>query len=300
MTMVSGKQSRQYNVLVLGGTGSIGGGVAQSLSSRGHHVTCLARSQQSESVLRESNFNILKGDIRKPELWIEKAANFDAVIQAAITWSDDMGKVDSHLIDLLLDALSTSDSRKTLIYTGGCWLYGETGDKPATEHSPYCAIPDFSWGSDTGYRILEHPGVRGMVVHPAMVYERDGGVLEAMLCDVHHNGRVQILGSAETTWTMIHRDDLAELYCLVLEKGKNGENYNAAGIEAIKVERLARTLTKRFGLTSDPQVMPIDEAVSKFGSWAIGYALSQKMSSQKAHTELGWVVKHTDILSDIG
>lgn len=82
--------TKPLRVLVLGGTGSIGGAVAQVLSNRGHLVTCLARSQNSADILRKADFNVLRGDIRAPDQWIKKAANFDAVIQTAITWSDDM------------------------------------------------------------------------------------------------------------------------------------------------------------------------------------------------------------------
>ena len=290
----------RQRVLVLGGTGSIGGPVAQELLNRGHQVTCLARSQESEDHLRNANFSILRGDIRNPDLWIEKAAHFDAVIQAANTWSDDMEQVDNTLISALLNVLSTEDSTKTLIYTGGCWAYGDTGDTIATEQTPYSPIPAFSLSLVTGQQVLTHPGVRGIAIHPAMVYERDGGVLDHMIEDAQSLGEIRVIGTKNISWTMVHRLDLADLYCLALEKGKRGENYNGSSIQGIQVALIAKTLAKRFELSTEPVFVSVDVAVSEIGSWAIGYGLDQKMSSEKAFTELGWSPKYTDILSDIG
>jgi nucleoside-diphosphate-sugar epimerase len=153
---------------------------------------------------------------------------------------------------------------------------------------------------ETGKRVCLHTGVRGMVIHPAMVYERDGGVLEAMLMDVKRLGRVRIIGGGDICWTMVHRMDIAELYALVLEKGKHGENYNGSGVESIEVGKLADALTQRFKLSARPKILTLDEAVSAMGDWAIGYGLDQKMSSQKAICELGWTPRHTDVITDIG
>ena len=294
------RSDSQLSVLVTGGTGSIGGAVAQTLADRGHHVTCLARSLKSEQKLRDANYSVLKGDIRTPEKWINKSSDFDAVIHTAATWSNDMDEVDRELTTLLLETLSTTDASKTFIYTGGCWLYGETANTPATEKTPYSPIPDFAWAIDTCNQVITHSSVRGMVIHPAMVYERDGGVLEHMISDAQKHGHIRVIGNQETHWTMIHRIDLAAVYALVLEVGKCGQTYNAATIEGIKVNCLAQTLTQRFGLLTQPQNIPVDEAVSKLGSWAVGYGLDQKMSAQKAQLELGWIPKYTDVLKDIG
>ena len=297
--MILPLQDESQHVLVLGGTGTIGSAVAGVLAERGHRVTCLARSGRSAQRLAESKFRILRGDIRAPEQWADSAAGFDSVIQAANTWSDDMGEVDSHLIEVLLEVLSSKNCTRSLIHTGGCWLYGHTQGVAASEQSPYSPIASFSREMETGIRVCRHAGVRGMVIHPAMVYERDGGVLEAMLCDVKRLGRIRVIGRSGISWTMVHRMDIAQLYALVLEKGKRGENYNGSGVEGIEVGMLANALTQRFQLSAEPEILPLDEAVSRFGEWAIGYSLDQKMSSKKAMQELGWVPRHTDVIADI-
>jgi hypothetical protein len=45
-------------------------------------------------------------------------------------------------------ALKSAAESKTLVYTGGCWLYGRTGDRLATEESPLRAPAALAWSVD--------------------------------------------------------------------------------------------------------------------------------------------------------
>lgn len=161
-------------ILVLGGTGSIGSGIVATLSQRGHEVTGLARSRHSADKLKRSGATPVLGDMKNPDPWLNVVENVDAVVQAAATWDDDMEAVDRRLIESLLNAMTGFKQPKALIYTGGCWLYGNTADVVATESSPYDLRGQFSASIQTIDRLLSATGIRGMVIHPAMVYETNG------------------------------------------------------------------------------------------------------------------------------
>lgn len=287
------------NVLLLGGTGSIGGAVADTLLRRGHRVTCLARSDASEAKLRAAGFETLRGDMRDPATWIARASGFDAVIQAAATWSDDMVDVDRTVTGALIEALATPDAAKTLIYTSGCWEYGNTGDAVATEDTPYDPLPSFGWMIETARQVRECPRLRGMVILPAMVWERDGGVLEHMVRDARERDAVRVIGGEDIRWTLVHRMDLAELYCLMLERGEAGASYNGAGTVSMRIGEIARALARRHGKPTDLVTIPVSQAVRELTEWAEGYALDQQMSSAKAIGDLGWTPAHTDILAEL-
>jgi hypothetical protein len=47
----------------------------------------------------------------------------------------------------------------------------------ATEESPFDAPAEWAWSIEHMKTVLVASHVRGIVIHPAMVYERDGGVL---------------------------------------------------------------------------------------------------------------------------
>lgn len=286
-------------ILVLGGTGSIGSAIVEVLLKQGHQVVALGRSRQARTLLQNSGATPIEGDLNNPSRWVEVVENVDAVIQAAAAWGDDMGKVDRLVVDALLEKMHSDNSPKALIYTGGCWLYGRTGDTVATEETAFDPLDSFDWTIPTIQTVLSTPYIRGMVIHPAMVYERNGGVFEHIFKDAKELGYVRVIGGENIRWPLVHRMDLAELYVLMLEQGKQGDVYNAAAIDGVYIGDITRVIAKRLGINTNPVVLDVDDAKSEFGSWADGYALDQQMSGQKAMEQLGWRPKHLDVMADI-
>ena len=259
----------------------------------------LGRSQGSLDTLRNAGATPIAGDIRKPESWVRVVNSVDCVIHAAAVWDDEMGAVDRHLVDTLIDALQRSPKPKRFIYTGGCWQYGETGDAVATEETPFDSIPSFAWAVPTIRKVQEANGVCGMVIHPAMVYERDGGVFSGMVEDAKNLGYVRVIGGEHVRWPLVHKDDLALAYALMMEKGGQGDVYNVATVDGVTVGTIARAIAKRFHADPDPVFRTVESAQAEYGSWAEGYALDQQMSGRKARSELGWKPRHTDVIAEI-
>ncbi len=175
-------------VLVLGGTGSIGSAVVKELLRNRHEVLGLARSERSATVIAGFGAAPLIGDIRQPEGWVGVIPPVDAVLHAATDFSDDMGDVDDRLLDMLLPVLGTMQ-RPRFIYTGGCWLYGETGSEVATETMPFNPLPAFAWSVPMLERVLGSAEIEPLIVHPAMVYTHDGGVLSSFIEDAKSQAR---------------------------------------------------------------------------------------------------------------
>ena len=286
-------------VLILGGTGSIGAAVLDCLRKRNHEVLALGRSPRSLDVLQRAGATPVEGDIRTPESWAHVVDSVDCVIHAASVWDDDMGAVDSHLVETLIDKMQRSREPKRLIYTGGCWMYGETGDAVATEETPYDSIPSFAWAIPTFDKVLNAADVCGMVIHPAMVYERDGGVFSNMADDARNLGHVRVVGGEHVRWPLVHKDDLALAYALMMEKGRKGDVFNISTVDGMPVGTIARAIAKRFDVQPEPVVRTVASAQAELGDWAEGYALDQQMSGEKARTRLGWKPKHTDVIADI-
>ena len=288
-------------VLVLGGTGSIGAPVVSALISRRHEVLGLARNDTAADVLRSRGVQPVHGDIRWPRDWAGIAESVDAVIQVAGDFAPDADTVGRNLISTLLGRLEARGGSvpPAYIYTGGCWLYGATGDRVATEDSALDAPAEWAWSIDHMKVVLSTPHVRSIVIHPAMVYERDGGVLAQFRDDLARLGRIRIFGHENIRWPMVHRADIGELYALALERAPRNATYNGAAVESITVGTLARAMARRAGVEATPLVRPVDEAVTEFGEWARGYTIDQRMSGSKARRELRWLPTHTDPVADI-
>jgi len=283
-------------VLVTGGTGSIGRAIVAALLRRGHAVLALARSAAARDSLAALGAATLAGDLRQPAAWAEAVAGVDAVVHAAATWDDQMAEVDRAVVAALLGHLQDGQA---FVYTGGCWLYGATGDAVATEDTPLAPLPAFAWAIPVMQSVLAAPGIRGMAVHPAMVYERDGGVFAPFVEDARALGHVRVVGSESVRWPLVHRDDLALLYALLLEEGRPGDVYNGAAEEGVPVGRIARTIAARLGAAPEPVIRDAAAAADDFGSSAEGYALDQQMSGAKAMRQLGWAPRHLDALAEL-
>ncbi len=286
-------------VLLLGGTGSIGGAVLEKLQRNNHEVVALARSEHSASRMTQMGARTVMGDIKHPSQWIALCDEVEAVVHAAASWDCDMGVADRRVVQSVLPRLSKSNQLKTFIYTGGCWLYGQTGDIVATETSPVQELESFSWTLPSINDVLCAENVRGMVIHPAMVYEHDGGVFEHIYKDARELGYVRVVESESVRWPLVHRIDLADLYVLMLKHGRQGDVYNAAANEGVPVGVLTRAIAAQFGITQPPVVMDVIDACREIGDYAEGYALDQQMSSAKAKSQLGWRPQYEDPLAVI-
>lgn len=283
-------------VFLLGGTGFIGRHVLAKLIAAGHDVVALARSESSAERLATAGANPLRGDLRTPENWVGTLPTVDGVIHAASDFADDMGPVETALLNALLPVLGAMPRRPRFVYTGGCWLFGVTGDRIAVEDSPFDPLPAFGWMVDNMRRVLASSDVEGTAIHPAMVYSAEGGVFASFMKALSEGGPVEIVGAPEVVWPLVHADDLAALYLLVLERAAPGAIYNGSTIDGITVGAIVRQLTKREGVVS-PQIraVDIDQAATSLGEWARGYALSQRLSGEKARSELGWKPVHRDV-----
>jgi len=286
-------------VFVLGGTGSIGGAVVDVLQQRGHKVFALARSPQSCEVLKNAGAVPVEGNLTEPSRWMDICDSVDGVIHAAATWDDQMGDIDRQTTEAVIHHLQSADSSKPFIYTGGCWLYGETGDAVATEDSAFDPLASFAYSIPTIQLVLSASHIKGMVIHPAMVYERNGGVFEHIFEDAAKLGLVRVIRGEHIRWPLIHRMDLAHVYALMLEQGEQGDVYNAATNHGVEIGEITRTIATRLGINTAPEVYDTDKAIREIGSWTEGYAIDQQMSGDKARAQLGWRPQYEDVFAEI-
>jgi len=275
------------NILLLGGTGLIGRAVTRRLLKTGAEISILCRNRQSCDKAEILGAIPLKGDIASPESWLASLDRYDAVIHMACTFGPDMPEIDKRLCSLLVERLSASSKDKTIIYTGGTWLYADSAGEAITENTAYAPLQGFEWMVNGASFIQQAKTIRGMTIHPAVVIDDVDGIPQKLLDEYQRCGEVSIPVSKSLIWPIVDANDLAEAYALLLEKGSAGESYHAAGIEAANVYRLAKLLSEREGLDSDPVIKPIHHWIEASGDVGSGYALSQMLDSTKLR-QLGW------------
>ena len=209
--------------------------MVRELVGRGHQLFALARSAASTARLDQIGVTAIAGDIGSPQAWAATLPPLDAVIHMACDFNTDMGAVDRRLLDALLPALAANKQKPRFLYTGGCWLFGATGDDLATEQTPFRPLPAFAWMVPQLQRVLASTEVDGIVIHPAMVYGREGGVFDRFAREAAADETVRVVANEAVRWPLVHAEDLAELYALALERARPGSSYIAAAIEGLPV-----------------------------------------------------------------
>lgn len=206
-----------------------------------------------------------------------------------MTW----GPVETALLDALLPVLGAMPKRPRFVYTGGCWLFGATGEHVATEDSAFYPLPAFSWMIDNMNGVQSAPEVEGAVVHPAMVYSGEGGMFSTFMDAIREGGVVEVIGSTNVVWPLVHADDLADLYVLTMEDARPGSVYNGSAIAGMNVADIVSAVAKHMGAGQrEVRAAAVNEAAERLGEWARGYAISQRLSGDKARAELGWKPRH--------
>lgn len=276
-------------VLVLGATGSIGTAVAATLRRRGHSVLALARSPGAAASVSAAGHDVLDGDLRRPEAWRDAVLEVDAIVHAAVDFASDMGAVDRALLSNLAEAAVSARTPPRFLYTGGCWLYGATGDVAATEETPFNPIASFAWMVDNAAFLAKTGAFDLAVVHPAMVYGPGGGVFSRFIEQARAGRPLEIWGGADVRWPLVNRDDLATAYSLLLERPGLTGDFNVSAEAGVRVGEIAAAIDRQIGAAAGFIVRSKADVMAEYGDWAEGPTLDQRMASTRLRAATGWM-----------
>ncbi|MEJ2765685.1 NAD-dependent epimerase/dehydratase family protein [Photobacterium sp. MCCC 1A19761] len=278
--------SQNKTVFLTGATGNIGSAVAEALLNHGYRVLALCRSSASAQQAAAAGCLPVNGNMAEPEIWSAYLEQVDAVIHTACGFEESMAAEDRCFVQAIASHAKMRKTPLIALYTNGCWTYGNH-EQVITEQAERRSIEAFQWMNDNGTWLAAQPNVDLRIVTPANVIRAEEQyVPPIMLMELERNGQPTVPTSLSLTWSLVERQNLAELYRLVLEKGAPGEEYIGVGDPAVSVETLAQSLAAGPILThADEQWRAI------YGDWTEGYGLKQVFSSQKAEATLGWIPK---------
>uniref|UniRef100_Q028X8 NAD-dependent epimerase/dehydratase n=1 Tax=Solibacter usitatus (strain Ellin6076) TaxID=234267 RepID=Q028X8_SOLUE len=278
-------------VFVTGATGYIGSVVSERLRDFGHHVVALARSPDSAAKLNAAGAQPVRGDLRDTSIVLRAAREADAAIHIAQEHSAEAARLDRSLVDTVLEEYRLTG--RPFIYTSGIWVTGDTGGREADETWPVNPTPLVAWRPAHEQLVLETQGPRGIVIRPAVVYGRSGGMIGALQRQGREEGVVRYIGDGENHWPFVHLDDLADLYVLALQ-APAGSLYFASAGPAIPVRKIAEAIGPR------AESITLEAARAFMGPVADALALDQRISSRKAMQELGWTPKSKSVIEELG
>lgn len=286
-------------VLTIGATGYLGGAAARGLRTAGHTVVAAARSAGSRAALEALGYEVVNGDVNDPAGLAGVAAGCDAVVYAVQLSGEDAERIETAALQALAGALDGSG--KALIYTSGVWYYGATGERVAIEATPANPLPTGAARPrlEAIVSALAARGGRPVILRPGCVYGEGKGLPAIYVEQARSGGPVRTIGDGDNRWAVVHVADLAAIYALALDKAKPGDVFNATARSEPAQREIARAASLGSGRDGRVGRWPLEEAKAALGAWAAALALDQRVSSERAARELGWMPSGPSLLDDL-
>src|SRR2546422_6495191 len=132
-------------VFVTGATGYVGFAVATALRRAGHDVYGLTRAAAKVPQLARQEIRAVIGDIGDPKSYADTAEACGVLVHAAFESSASAVSKDKTAVDALIETGRRGSQPKTLIFTSGVWVHGDTGGKLVDETDPLQPIKLVAW-----------------------------------------------------------------------------------------------------------------------------------------------------------
>jgi nucleoside-diphosphate-sugar epimerase len=288
-------------VFVTGGTGYIGSAVSLRLKKAGHDVQALVRNKDKAAALTAAGVKLVQGDLANPAGYAAAAYGVQAIVHCASDPGPERVELDRKSIQNARELLHGRVGA-TFIYTSGVWVLGDTEGAVVDETAPTrpAQISAFRPAHEQLALGLSKEGIRAVVVRPGIVYGGvSGGIPAMMFGTAVKQGAAQMVGEGANHWPLVHVDDLAELYVRLVERAPAGSIFHGTDASTRTVREIAEAASRAAGKEGKINPLPIDKARSALGApFADALALDQKVSSEKARTELDWRPRHDDFVAE--
>lgn len=189
----------EKSILMIGGTGYLGGKVIDHLLERHVNVSALVREGSDKKSLEEKGVHIITGDLTKFETILRPLKNFDAVISTAIGYSqrrpgDTLKSVDDRGNRNLVDALKSSKVQR-FVFTSIL-----TADKAIS-------VPHF-WQKELIEDYMDTKKLPYISLRPGAFLDQNP--VNDQYAKSLRKGTLMVIGTTSGKWTHILTDDLAK------------------------------------------------------------------------------------------
>jgi len=243
-------------VLVAGATGFVGSAVVRALRADGHEVTGLVRDSAGAGYLATTGAKLHRGDMLDPTSYIPVVADVDAVVHAAQLATP--GRLTPRRAQQLFDADGVMthalaeaclEHGRRLLYTGGCFDWGDHGEEWIDETTPLTPSPmGVGHARQAVYLDQQHrdAGLDVVRLSPGFVYG-PGGLFASAFVEQARRGRLRCIGRGANWWSCVHVEDLASAYVAALTAAPAGAVYAVVDDEPLRLRELTDLTTSALG-----------------------------------------------------
>lgn len=266
---------------VTGGTGFIGGRVAERLRGRGDEVVALVRSPSKASALRQLGCELLDGDladesaIRKGVEGCDSAFHIAAVYKVGIRKSERPAMWDANVrgTERVLDAAIDAGTER-IVYVSTVNAFGntrgqvvdETYERPGGDF--VSAYDETKWRAHQVAKDRIARGAPIVIVQPGVVYGPGDPSEVGNLLGQLVSGKLKMMAFGDMGGNFTYVDDVAEGILLAHDRGAIGESYvlggeiarlrdflgAAARLGGVKLPREAPSLMIKMGIPFGPLI----------------------------------------------
>jgi nucleoside-diphosphate-sugar epimerase len=282
-------------VFLTGATGYIGSEVAKALRRAGHEVWGLVRNPERAGDLYRSEVRTVIGTIQQSGKYIGKTRECDVLVHAAADSEAGMASTDPEVIKTFLQA--SEGKSKTIIYTSGVWVYGNTSKEGVDETTPLNPPKHVAWRPAVEQMVLSASGVRAIVVRPGCVYGKRGGLTSTWF-EGAEKSEIKIIGDGTNHWAMVHVDDVADAYVRIVESKADGI-FNLTDRTRHSVSVMAKATFRAVHQEGSFRFVLLEQAEKTMSTFAECLTLDQHVISAKANRVLGWNARHAGFVEDV-
>ena len=184
-------------VALTGSTGFIGSHVLTELLDRGHEVEALVRDDAQAQAVEAKGAKAAVVDLFDRIALSDVLMGTQGAIHTASPGDATSADMDTAVVDAAIDAFDGTG--RPYIQISGLWVYGN--NTAITETSPFDAPAMVAWKEPIERRLLDTPGVRGVVSVSAVAYGDGGGGIPGLLLGSPRDdaGNLVMSGPANST-----------------------------------------------------------------------------------------------------
>lgn len=274
-------------IFITGGAGYLGRAITSELLRARHDVVGLVRRSEQQRWLRGAGAHAIHGELADPDSYRHDAADADAIVHLAAPRGSAAAAITATATAALLEAARAGRCRH-FIYTSVLFVLGNVPDGADESTAPAGEL--YADRAAVEREILEASSSKltCSVIRPGMVYGGgEGGTISEFIRAASSDDRcIQFVGDGTNRWSLVHREDVAALFRLVLEARGPGV-FHATEPEPLTVRQVAQLVAGTVGDDAGCGGADIATAREFLGRFADALALDQPVKSIRAD-QIGW------------